>query len=569
MDVEQRAAVEAKERAIAVLAGPGSGKTRTLSFRARHLLECDKQGSALLLTFTNKAAAEMKSRALDAAGVPSRRLTASTFHTFCAEVLRAHGALIGVNSDFEILDGREARNLDQSVSGQNSISSNVAQLFQDRRLRGIKLSEEAKRFGELYQTAKKAAGVVDFNDLIVFAADLFAGRPDIAQAYAARYPHILVDEFQDTNAAQLTVIHSIASHAKTVSIFADDDQAIFGFAGAEPVNIRRFVELSGATTYPLTVNYRSASKIVAVANLIIAATPGSSGRRMRAHHQGGDVVLRSFRDLDEEAIDIGAEITGAVSRDTGTANIAVLVRSGWRADRIVQELSARGIPVSDWRGETQTPESRRLLGACLSAVRGGLNSRQVEALSAVMSVEPLGALSTEEFLAMHKNMPLALGLSKMRDLVFEGASAHRIASAARDAVAAQSAELGASLDEIVGSVAQFELYDKEFSLEHLLSELVLGSIGRAPTEGGGIKVASLHRTKGLQWEIVYLVGLEEGHHPDWRSDQGKGLLEERRLCFVGVSRAEDRLIVTRCRSTNGRPRQPSRFLNEMSLDGGH
>jgi DNA helicase-2/ATP-dependent DNA helicase PcrA len=115
-------------------------------------------------------------------------------------------------------------------------------------------------------------------------------------------------------------------------------------------------------------------------------------------------------------------------------------------------------------------------------------------------------------------------------------------------------------------VAHFELYDKDFSLEHLLSELALGSIGRAPTMGGGVKIASLHRTKGLQWKVVYLVGLEEGHHPDRRSVEDKDLFEERRLCFVGVSRAEERLVVTWSRTSSGYPRQPSRFLAEMGFN---
>src|SRR5262245_49208250 len=129
LDAEQKAAVEAKESAIAVLAGPGSGKTRALSFRARHLLLGDQDASALLLTFTNKAAAEMKSRALDVAGVPSRRLAASTFHTFCAEVLRAHGDLVGLSRDFEIMDGREARQLAERIATSNSMPTKIVRQF--------------------------------------------------------------------------------------------------------------------------------------------------------------------------------------------------------------------------------------------------------------------------------------------------------------------------------------------------------------------------------------------------------------------------------------------------------
>lgn len=567
LDAEQRAAVGADEPAIAVLAGPGSGKTRTLSFRARHLLETHKTGNALLLTFTNKAAAEMKSRALESAKVPSGRLTASTFHTFCADVLRAHGELASINRDFEILDIPEARALQERVAKENSVPATYSVQFQRRRIRGVALSKGAALFGDLYQAAKAKAGVVDFDDLIVLVAKLFENRIDVAQAYAARFTHILVDEFQDTNALQLAVVQSIAKHAQTVSIFADDDQAIFGFAGAEPVNIRRFIDGFRAAVYPLTVNYRSGSNIVALANTIISATPGSSGRRMKAHHDGGKVEVRSFATLEDEASKIATEIAGCVAQAARTADIAVLVRSGWRANRIVEELVVRGVPVSDWRGDAYAPESRRILSACIAAVRGQLNARQIETLTGVMRVNAThGAMDTEQFIEMHATQPLAIGLSKMRDMVFQGAAAHEIAGAARDAVKAQDQELGASLDEIVNSVAQFEVYDKEFSLEHLLSELALGSLGRAPTAAGGVKVASLHRTKGLQWRVVYLVGLEEGHLPDWRSDTDSGLLEERRLLFVGVSRAEESLIITRCRAVNGRSKLPSRFLKEMGTE---
>jgi DNA helicase II / ATP-dependent DNA helicase PcrA len=565
LDAEQTAAVEANERSIAVLAGPGSGKTRTLSFRSRHLLLKDGEASALLLTFTNKAAAEMKSRALAAAGVPSRRIAASTFHTFCADVLRAHGELTGVSRDFEILDDRDARQLAKSVAAQNRMPESVVQTLKDSRLRRLAMGADLTQFSERYRRAKNDARVVDFDDLVVLVADLFASRVDVVEAYATRYPHILVDEFQDTNAVQSSIVHSLSAVAKTVSIFADDDQAIFGFAGAETANIRRFIEQSHATVYPLTVNYRSAEKIVTVANAIISAASSSSGRRMRPYRSGGTVTLRTYQTLEQEAEDIGADISGLVSRGANTADIAVLVRSGWRANLILQGLQTRGIPVSDWRGETYTPEDRRLLAACLSCVRGTLNSRRVEMLSAVMNVESAGAMDTEAFIAMHRDQPLAIGLSAMRDLIFEGASPHVIARAAQDAVFAQNSELGASLKEIVDSIAHFELYDKDFSLEHLLSELALGSVGRAPTAGGGIKVASLHRTKGLQWKIVYLVGLEDDHLPDYRSTEATKLIEERRLCFVGVSRAEESLTVTWSKSSGGRARQPSRFLLEMRL----
>jgi DNA helicase II / ATP-dependent DNA helicase PcrA len=565
LDSEQRAAVEAKEVAIAVLAGPGSGKTRTLSLRARHLLSSDKDGCALLLTFTNKAAAEMKSRALDIASVPSRRFTASTFHTFCAEVLRGHGALLGVSQDYEILQGKEARQIGLEIADRNGMPRAIVQQFSDARLRRQSLGAELERFGQLYWTAKRKITALDFDDLVSLVAVLFGTRQDVVQAYATKYPHILVDEFQDTNAVQLVIVQNLASAAKTISIFADDDQAIFGFAGAEAANISRFIQMSGATIYPLTVNYRSAGNIVAVANGIIAATPSSSGRQMKSYREGGSVELRCYGTAEEEATDIGAQIAGHISSGGATTDVAVLVRSGWRADLIFSDLQRRGIPVSDWRGESHAPESRRLLAACLATVRGNINMRQLQILSDVMGVEPTTGMATEPFLTKYAARPLARGLSEMRDLVFSGASPYEIARAAQKAVSAQDAELGAWLMEVVESVAHFELYDKEFSLEHLLSELALGSLGRAPTNSGGVKIASLHRTKGLQWKTVYMIGMEEGHHPDFRSASESQLIEERRLCFVGTSRAEHRLVVTWSRQTQGWGRLPSRFLKEMGF----
>jgi DNA helicase II / ATP-dependent DNA helicase PcrA len=565
LDREQRAAVEANDPAIAVLAGPGSGKTRTLSFRARHLLAKDQDSSALLLTFTNKAAAEMKSRALNVAGVSSRRIAASTFHTFCSEVLRAHGDIAGISRDFEVLDSRQQREFAQGLAAANSLPRSVVQRYRDARVRRIGMDAEQRRFAALYRDAKKELAVVDFDDLVVLVADLFNARADIAEAYGTKFPHILVDEFQDTNAVQAELIHALRRQVATVSIFADDDQAIFGFAGAESANIKRFVDAASAKVYPLTVNYRSADSIVKAANSIAVGSRSFSGRTMRADRVGGVVECRTYQNAEHEARDLSAEIAGLISHGMPTSDIAVLVRSGWRADFVVQELHHRGIPVSDWRGEIHTPEERQILALCLATVRGSLNSRQVDGLCRLMNVESPGAMTTEGFLQKFSGVPLAVGLSKMRDMLFAGASALELTQAVQTALTSQSEELGASLDEVVTSVAHFALYDKDFSIEYLLSELALGSLGRAPTEGGGVKVASLHRTKGLQWKTVYLIGLEEGHHPDYRMTDDTQFGEERRLAFVGVSRAENCLVVTWAKITGGRGRQPSRFLSEIGV----
>lgn len=564
LDNEQMRAVEAPESAIAVLAGPGSGKTRALSMRTRHLLSQDTESAALLLTFTNKAAAEMKARALGFAGVASTRLSASTFHTFCQDVLRSHGDLVGVPRDFEILESRDALDFAKEVMEKSGLGN-----YYDRwsyiRLRQKQPGIDVLAFGQAYQAAKIAASVLDFDDLVVYVSELFESRADVVQAYAERYVHILIDEFQDTNAVQATIVAALAKNAKTISMFADDDQAIFGFAGAEAANIKKFITATGAKVYPLTMNYRCTGEVVDVANKLIAASPSSSGRIMKSSKTGGAVRLSTFDTVDKEATEIGAEIAGWIAKGLPTSSLAVLVRSGRRANALVEELKRRGLPVSDWRGETHTPQSRRVMASCLATVRGSLNARQTRVLCGLVGAEPCGAADTEEFLEKHSFAPLCKGLNRMRDLVFAGSTPHDIARAAQQAVTDQNASCGSQLTELVESVANFQLYDKDFTLEHLLSELALGALGRAPAEGGGIKVASLHRTKGLQWRVVYLLGLEEGHHPDFRAKTAQDIDEERRLCFVGISRAEQTLVFTRCKITSRHVQTPSRFLLEMGL----
>jgi len=563
LDEEQRAAVEATEHAIAVLAGPGSGKTRTLSHRARHLLRTDSGSKALLLTFTNKAAAEMKARAVGVAAVSSDRIDASTFHGFGVRILRAHGPLVGVPKDFEILDEHEADDLAKSVA-RSLGTANRAVAWQHSRLRRQKPSTEVAAFGAAYQEAKSREAVVDFDDLIVLPAELLQTHEAVAQAYGRRYPHVLVDEFQDTNAAQFEIIRALCAHVSTVSVFADDDQAIFGFVGAETANIRSFIEQLGAREYPLTCNYRCRGAIVAAANRLIAANPGFSGRQMRAHKPDGIVDLRVYDTVSDEAYQLAQDIEHRLASVSPTS-VSVLVRAGYRADELVAALRGRGIPITDWRGEIFGLAERRDFATAMSALRGTLNERRASRLSALIGVEAsTGEDSTQRYLEGLAGNPVADELLRLRELAFDGGTPSQLAAQAQVAIAAADAAAAGRVQHLVDAVADFERYDSEFSVDDLLAELALGSGGRAPTEGGGVRIASLHKTKGLQWPIVYALGLEEGHMPDYRADE-EDLPEERRTCFVGVCRAEDELILTFARRFRTHQRKPSRFLGELGV----
>lgn len=565
LDDEQTAAVEATEKATAVLAGPGSGKTRTLSHRARHLLREHAGSRALLLTFTNKAAAEMKARAIGVAAVGSDRIDAGTFHSFGVRVLRGHGDMLGLSTDFEILDETDAQEFADGVASTGRVRNSL-RAWQNSRLRRRPPQSAAAAFGEVYQAAKLADEVVDFDDLVAMTADLLEQHEELARAYGGRYDHLLVDEFQDTNAVQFAIVRALAPHVASISVFADDDQAIFRFVGAESANIRRFAEELEATVYPLTCNYRSRERIVTCANSLIAADPNASGRQMRANRDGGEVSLRVFSTMDVEAEALADEIAGLL-RDSPPSSVAVLVRSGYRANELVEALRRRRIPFTDWRGDIYEARERRTLATAMSALRATLNPRRMRRLCELLGVPETDERDTHTFLARLEGNPVAEELVRLRELAFSGGSATELAKQAQRAVTQADMDLGERLSPLVNAVGDFERHDAEFSVDDFLTELALGSGGRAPTQGGGVRIASLHKTKGLQWPTVYLLGLEDGHIPDYRSETDD-LPEERRACFVGVCRAEDHLVLTFSQRFRTHQRRPSVFLREMGLING-
>ena len=388
---------------------------------------------------------------------------------------------------------------------------------------------------------------------------------EIAGAYGAKYRHLLIDEFQDTNAAQFVFVRALASGSSTVSVFADDDQAIFSFAGAEAENIRRFCRDLQAEIYPLTINYRCRERIVACANRLIQADDSSSGRKMTAYRSGGEVRLLTFQSLEDEAMALSTEIEGLVASGTDPVDIAVLVRSGYRAQLLLNELIRCGLPVSNWLTQGTDASAKRMLRACLGVIRPTLGERAVRDLCGVFGITDSGERDTELLLAAFPGVPGIDELLELNKLALEGGGALEVVRQAQRCLYSVSPESGDAVEPVVQAIDAFEKYDPDFSVDQVLSELaLLGSAG-PPTASGGVKVASLHRTKGLQWPCVYLLGLENGHIPDYRANEVEELREERRLCFVGICRAEDRLTLTRARTFRGFNRPPSPYLAEMQV----
>ena len=565
---EQRDAAESSERVVAILAGPGSGKTRTLCDRARFLLESDGDASVLLLTFMNKAAAEMKARALAATKAPSHRLLASTYHTFGLRILDTNRELLGIE-EIDILDAQEAEDLvteEAEALGLERPDGWHWRLSR-RRLRDLPLRGDLSRLAANYAGRKKDLGVVDFDDLLVLSADLLAEHDTLAESWALRYPHVLIDEFQDTNAVQFRLVRALAQHATTVSVVADDDQAIMGFAGADSGNVRTFVSELGAVVYPLSVNHRCRRRVVEAANQLIRCDPLASQRQMEWRRDGGSVEVSAHFDLEAEAGWLVREVNEVLTMDgVEPRDLAVLARTGPRTDVAIRALRNAGLPVNDWRTSWEAHEARAYLVTSLAFLRARLSPRQRLRASELLGLSG-EAEETFELLDLNVGTPVADELIRLRDDAFQGMSpseiVHRVALIVEDIDETQAEAISA----VAGQIEAFEEHDPEFSTEHLLDHLALGAPAHgAPTESGGIKVATLHRTKGLEWPHVWILGLEDDTLPFYLAkDDPDDVRDERRLFFVGICRAEDSLRLSRVGSIKGWTKTPSRFLTELGL----
>ena len=565
LDDEQYAAATAEQRVIAVLAGPGSGKTRTLSQRTRYLLGGDPDARALLLTFTNKAAAEMKARAVAASGIQTNRLVACTFHSFGVRVLRAHGPEVGIPREFTVLDPSDRSTIAASVAAKAALPD-MSDQWSATRVRLREPTTLVGRYGEAFEAEKRRLGVVDFDDLVAYTAELFLEHQEIAEVYANRFSHLLIDEFQDTDPAQFAIIRALEPFVETVSMFADDDQAIFSFRGGEARHVAEFVAALSATEYPLTINYRSPEKIVEVANALIACDSTASGREMTSDRAGGEVRVVAFESEREESQAIASEIAELVSDGTPPEDIAVLGPTAPRLSATAAALEELGIATTVWFGPATTPDDLKELSTCLTVIRRTLNEGEASRLAELVGAPANGSREVPKILSSGTEGDAVKALTDLREAAFGGAGPMEIVDLAQTALGAVSDERGASLNELREVVAGWAAEDPDFSLDHLLTEIALGNNGGAVKAEGGVRVATIHRTKGLEWPRVYLLGMEQETLPRFNALVNPELREQRRLCFVAVARCMEVLTLSRANVVRGYPKRPSQFLAEMGLD---
>ena len=634
LNPEQRAAVEATEGPVLVLAGAGTGKTRVLTTRLAHILATGKARpwELLVVTFTNKAAREMRERITHIIGPQAEGLRwLGTFHSVAAQILRRHAELVGLKSNYTIIDQDDCERLLKQVLEAENVDTKrwtpkaLAGMIDHWKNRGwrpdqVPASESAhfahnkgQALYRLYQERLRVLNACDFGDLLLHNLTIFTSSPDVLADFHDRFRYLLVDEYQDTNVAQYLWLRLLAQKRQNVCCVGDDDQSIYGWRGAEVDNILRFErDFPGAKVIRLERNYRSTSHILAAASGLISANKSRLGKTLWTQEEGGEkVIVRGVWDGEAESRLIADEIERAKKGGRDQAggekgarkyrDMAILVRASFQMRAFEERFVLLQIPYTVVGGPRfferaeirdahaylrliQSPDDDLAFERIVNTPKRGIGETtvakllQVARLGGVTAVTAARQLAATDELAARTRTSLA---NFLRDLDRWRAEAERTPHPRiLEAVLEESGYTDAlrldksptaqtrleNLKELVQSMGNFETLSAY--LEHVA--LVM-DLDRGP-QADAVQIMTLHSAKGLEFPLVFLPGWEEGVFPSQRSmdETGeKGLEEERRLAYVGITRAreEARISFAANRQVYGRwtSQLPSRFIDELPL----
>ncbi|WHZ20334.1 MAG: ATP-dependent DNA helicase UvrD/PcrA [Rhodanobacteraceae bacterium] len=631
LNTAQREAVAAPPGHYLVLAGAGSGKTRVLTHRIGWLIEAESAPpwSILAVTFTNKAAGEMRGRLANLLPHGLRGLTVGTFHGIAHRLLRQHWREAGLPETFQILDSDDQQRLVKRVVAGLGVDEakypprqacwQINQWKDEgKRPEGIEpgdhpVARTYLKIYEAYEQACRRAGLVDFAELLLRAHELIRDHDALRAHYQERWRHLLIDEFQDTNALQYAWIRLLAGKTGKVFAVGDDDQSIYGWRGAKVENMRAFLrDFPDAKTLRLEQNYRSTATILEAANAVIAQNPSRLGKKLwTAGDKGEAIALYTAYNEQDEARFVIERIREYLDGGGHAADVAVLYRSNAQSRNFEEQLHQKNIPYRVYGGQRYferaevkdalaylrlaanrgddasferalaTPphgigersvdalrrrargDDTSLWDASLAELAGGeLNTRAKNALKAFLTLIDALAKDSSE-LNLTEQVERAITQSGLRDY-YE-----------RDSRGNAEARVE-NLDELVNVASRFERTpeDLEAGLSELAAFLAHAALeaGEGQGEAGSdcVQLMTLHSAKGLEFPIVFLVGLEDGLFPTQRSVEDPSRLEEeRRLAYVGITRARERLVL--CYAESRRQygsetlQRPSRFLDELPV----
>jgi ATP-dependent DNA helicase UvrD/PcrA len=622
----QREAVLTTEGPLLVIAGAGSGKTRVLTHRVAHLLAAHgvKPNEILAITFTNKAAGEMKERVERAVGPVARAIWIMTFHAACGRILRREAERLGYRSSFTIYDQADQVRLVKACLEElerdpkrfvpRGIHAQISNAKNDL----VGPDEYANRVASfydqtvadtyaLYQRRLFGSNAVDFDDLLMLTVDVLQRFPEAREKWAKAFRYVLVDEYQDTNHAQYVLLKLLAQEHHNLMAVGDPDQSIFSWRGADITNILDFErDFSGTKVIALEQNYRSTNAILTAANELIAHNRERKEKNLWSDHGEGEPVhVVETEDEHAEARFVAAEIARCIEEGYSSREIAVVYRTNAQS-RVLEDVLVRqgiayqviGGPRFYERAEIKdaiaylqvidNPYDQVSLLRIANRPRRGIGDTSLTRLqtyAAGLDVSLWDATARAEEAGLGGAAVRAVtGFRNVMESLMATATDATVADVV-EAVLERSGYLEAleaertieargrveNLEELVGVAREYDAAAQEPSLSGFLQEISLYSDQDAlrddPDDGGQVTLMTLHTAKGLEFRAVFMIGIEEGIFPHSRSIEENTLEEERRLCYVGMTRAQERLTMTHAMRRNlyGRydANLPSRFLDEL------
>lgn len=627
LNEQQREAVFCTEGPLLLLAGAGSGKTRVLTHRISYLIQ--EKGvnpyHILAITFTNKAAGEMRERVDNLVGYGAEHIWVSTFHSTCVRILRRHIDKLGYDNHFTIYDTEDQKTVIREVMKRlkldkkqyaerallNQISKAKDELvtpseYEMRAAGNFRETQVAKVYTE-YQKQLRENNALDFDDLLFKTVELFQFHPDILEYYQDRFQYIMVDEYQDTNTVQFQFVSMLARKHRNLCVVGDDDQSIYKFRGANIYNILNFEKVfEEATVIKLEQNYRSTKNILNAANEVIRNNKGRKDKRLWTENEEGDlVVFHQYETEYEEANQVLHEIEKLSQDGIAYKQMAILYRTNAQSRVFEEKFLLKNIPYRIVGGVNfySRKEIKDIL-AYLKAVDNGQDDLAVKRIINVPK-RGIGAASIVKIsdYAMQKEISfldacyeameipgLGRAASKVQEFSLEIAKFRRLADAGSltelfHAVTEDTGYLMAlkaedseeakarieNIDELLNKVSTYELEADDPTLGELLEEIALvAEVDSLDESDNKVVLMTLHSAKGLEFPYVFLAGMEDGIFPSYMtiiSEDKDDMEEERRLCYVGITRAKKKLYLSAAkhRMMHGRTQfnKVSRFIEEI------
>lgn len=620
----QRAAVKAIDGPVMIIAGAGSGKTRVLTYRIAYLLQCGVPPQNILaLTFTNKAANEMKERIISLVGDDAQKLWMGTFHSVFARLLRVDGKHLGFTSAFTIYDTDDSQTLIRSILQDQGLNAQqIAPAAVRSRISAAKnqmhspesYNQQAVDFFEQkvssvffeYQKRLRSNNAMDFDDLILHPIILFEQEQDVLKKYQKRFKFILVDEYQDTNRAQYKVLNLLASSHRNICVVGDDAQSIYAFRGADIRNILEFEkDYKECHVFRLEQNYRSTKKILLGADSIIKNNIKQIPKTLWTDNKDGELitVIECYDEREEGMKIIHAMQEESRKQKLQLKDFAVLYRTNAQSRAIEDTMRRSGIPyliiggiafyrrkeikdilayirliVNPLDNESLVRiinvPSRGIGDTSIARLKTFAEENQISLIDAIKRVRDIETLSVPFKIKIESFSNFIRKYIGLRDKISAGELVRslvdelEIVSMYKKEETPEAISRIENIQELLSAISEFQSHNKENNLEAFLAEVsLIADVDSYDTERNAVTLMTLHSAKGLEFPVVFIAGMEEGLFPSSQARENNEIEEERRLCYVGMTRAMKKLFLlyTHQRMLFGEWQKqiPSRFLEEI------